>query len=97
MNALGADGIKDIQNSAAALAEERKTEKDSIVSKLIANEGVTIDEATLRRMDLEALQGVARMAGVSVNYAGAGGPIRNSAEESKGPPAPPSIVLPDSE
>lgn len=96
LNALGADGIKQIQNSAAELADQREETKKALVSKLVANDRVTMDEATLRRMDLEALEGVARMAGIDTSYAGVGGPVVNR-KESSGPPSPPSIVLPDSE
>ncbi len=96
LNELGAEGILQIQNSAQELAEEREASKKSLVSKLIANDRVTMDEATLRRMDLEALEGVARMAGITVNYAGVGGPVANQ-KESSGPPPPPNILLSDIE
>jgi len=97
LNALGADGIQQVVNASQQIAEERKSERDTLVSKLVANTKVTMDEATLRRMDLEGLQGVARMVG-DVSYAGAGGPVGNSEQsESSGPPPAPSIVLGDSE
>lgn len=94
LNDLGADGIAQVVNASKELAEQRKSDKDALVSKLVGNARVTIDEPTLRRMDTEALEGVARMAGLT-SYAGAGGPVANHAASDDGNtvPAPPSIVL----
>lgn len=92
LNALGADGIQNVVNASKELAEQRDAAKNALVSKMVANSAVTIDEATLRRMDLEGLEGVARMAGLDVSYVGAGGPVANQ-KESSGPPPAPSIVL----
>ncbi len=93
LNVLGADGITQITNAAKELAQDRDNQKKTLVSKLVANDRVTMDEATLRRMDLEALEGVARMAGVATSYAAMGGPVVNHQEETSGPPPPPSCVL----
>ena len=93
LNKLGATGIEQIINSAKHLQEQRQQEHNALVSRLVANERCTVPEKSLRSMDLETLQSVARMA-VGSNYSGAGGPA-TMFENSEGPPPPPRCVLPD--
>ena len=95
LNALGEDGIKSVLDASAKLAEERDQKKTGMVSMLVANERCTIPEGSLRTMDVESLEGVARMAGI-LNYSGAGGPVAN-AQETSGPGPSPGVVLSDSE
>jgi hypothetical protein len=94
LNKLGTDGIEQIVNASAEMAQHRKAAHDGLVSRLVANEKVTMDESILRRMDLEGLQGVARMVGIGVDQSARGGPVVNT-EKRSGPPPAPSIVLGD--
>lgn len=95
LNELGSDGISQILNSAKELQQQRKDQKDAIISRLVANQACTIPESSLRNMDLEGLQGVAKMLQKS-NFGGAGGPVRFDVNsEDRDVPAPPSCVLPD--
>lgn len=92
LNKLGADGITKVVNSAEEISNNRKARKNKLVSMLVANERCMVKEASLRAMDEESLEDLARS--FNVSYDGLGGPVSpETNRESAGPPKPPSLVL----